>query len=229
MKKLKFLIPLIIAVLVIVVSTDIYFYDDPIYILKPSFKVPKIIVKNDKNRNGIPDSEDIVNAAKQQVKANPKYKSAYYSGGYPPKTEGVCTDLIWRALLSAGYNLKDMMDADIRKHKSDYPRISIPDSNIDFRRVPNQYVFFKKYAQSLTTDVKPRDINNLKQWQAGDIVVLERGEHIAIVSDKRRSDGVPYVIHSPNTSPTEQNRLTIWKRQKRIIGHFRIGKNFYRN
>lgn len=65
--------------------------------------------------------------------------------GYPPANEGVCTDVIWRALQNAGYDLKGMMDRDIREHSGDYPRVKgAPEPNIDLRRVPNQEEFFKK-------------------------------------------------------------------------------------
>ena len=48
-----------------------------------------------------------------EVDRSPVYKSAYYVGGYPPATEGVCTDVVWRAFKEAGYDLKKMIDADI--------------------------------------------------------------------------------------------------------------------
>ena len=34
----------------------------------------------------------------------------------PPDTEGVCTDVIWRAFKNAGYSLKDMVDEDIKNN-----------------------------------------------------------------------------------------------------------------
>ncbi|MDD4170034.1 MAG: DUF1287 domain-containing protein [Desulfotomaculaceae bacterium] len=46
------------------------------------------------------------------------------------------------------------MDRDIREHPGDYPRVKgAPEPNIDFRRVPNQEAFFKKYAERLTTEI----------------------------------------------------------------------------
>jgi len=59
-----------------------------------------------------------------------------------------------------------------------------PDPNIDFRRVPNLVVLFKKKAAVLTTDLEPGNVENLKEWQGGDIVVFAAPhEHIGIVSD----------------------------------------------
>ena len=37
---------------------------------------------------------------------NPKYKSAYYAGGYPDDDYYVCTDLIWYALGKPDMTLK---------------------------------------------------------------------------------------------------------------------------
>ena len=40
--------------------------------------------------------------------------------------------------------------------------------NIDFRRVKNLKIYFEHTAISLTTDV-----NDIEQWQGGDIVVFK--------------------------------------------------------
>ncbi|MCL6449312.1 MAG: DUF1287 domain-containing protein [Armatimonadetes bacterium] len=134
----------------------------------------------------------------------------------------VCTDVIWRALQNAGYDLKAMLDADIKRNVRDYPQVNgRPEPNIDFRRVPNQLVFFKKHARSLTTEIKPKDPENLKQWQGGDIVVFgQPGEHIGIVSDRRRPDGVPLLIHNAGPRAAEEDRLLAWP--SKITGHFRF-------
>ncbi len=192
------------------------------YILKKKvkpLKVKKIVINHDQDRDGILDLDDIVQGARKDAKNKPTYKSAYYRGGYPPKKEGVCTDVIWRAFKNAGYNLKRMMDRDIRKRTKDYPRVNgRPDPNIDFRRVPNQLVFFKKYAKNLTKKLIPNNAKNLIQWQGGDIVSFEG--HIAIISDKRRPDGVPYLIHNEWIHTQELDNFMDWKDY--ITGHFRF-------
>ncbi len=121
-------------------------------------------------------------------KNKPRYHSAYYSGGYPPNYEGDCTDTIWRVFKSAGYNLKEMVDKDIKENTNTYPSINAqPDPNIDFRRVLNLISFFKSYATLLTTEISINDAKNLKEWQGGDIVVFEKPvDHIAIISNIRR-------------------------------------------
>lgn len=181
------------------------------------------VINSEKDKSVIKNREAIVLGARKEAEKKVKYKSEYYVGGYPPDNEGVCTDLVWRAFKNAGYNLKDMVDEDIRNHPGDYKRIEgKPDPNIDFRRVPNLYVYFKKYSQSITTDLKPNDVDNLKEWQPGDILTFDKSEHIAIVSDKRRADGIPYIIHSAPSYAREGDEIMYW--MPKITGHFRFSK-----
>lgn len=194
-----------------------------IYIENPFAKrvtVPEEYSKTDKNSNGVPDPIDIVRAACKEVEQRTNYKSVYYEGGYPPDDEGVCTDVIWRGLLAAGINLKDLMDEDIRQNTELYPRVNgSPEPNIDFRRVPNQQVFFERVTHSLTTELIPGDIENLRQWQSGDIILfLEGQDHVAIVSDKRDKDGTPYIIHNSPPFATEVKLKSI---ETPIAGHYR--------
>lgn len=201
--------PVFILIIIFLVLTSIYLflpYKQLIneYILnffKPKFQVSENFSKVDKNKNGKADVLDIVNGANNEVLNKTKYISNYYSGGYPPENEGVCTDVIWRGFKSANINLKDLIDEDIKNNILLYPRTyGKPDPNIDFRRVPNQDVFFSRYCLSLTTEVKSRNDENLKEWQPGDIIVFTKEyEHVGIVSDKRDKNGIPYVIH--NTKP----------------------------
>jgi len=179
---------------------------------EPRLVVEKVIVNSDKDGDGILDLDDIVEGARKDARAKPIYKDAYYAGGYPPDNEGVCTDVIWRAFKSAGYDLKGMMDLDIEAHPGDYPRVGgMPEPNIDFRRVPNQEAYFKKYANVLPVEIKPWDPENLKQWQGGDIVVYGPPyDHIGIVSNQRRPDGVPLLIHNAGPWTKEDDRLLTW-------------------
>lgn len=192
---------------------------------EPRCVVEKVVVARDQDSDGIYDLDDIVQGARKDLEVRPTYKDAYYAGGYPPNNEGVCTDVVWRALKNAGYDLKTMMDQDIRAHTRDYPRVEgSPEPNIDFRRVPNQEVFFKKYADRLTTEIKPWDTENLKQWQGGDIVVFGPPyDHVGIVSDKRRADGVPFLIHNAGPCTREDEALINWSSPLKY--HFRFPKN----
>ena len=189
-------------------------------IFKPKFQVSENFSKVDNNNNGVADVLDIVNGANKEVLNKTKYISNYFAGGYPPETEGVCTDVIWRGFKEANINLKDLIDEDIKNNTKLYPRVQgKPDPNIDFRRVPNQDVFFSRNCTSLTTVVKARDEENLKQWQPGDIVVFIKGyEHVGIISNKRDKNGIPYVIH--NTKPHATIRKLSWFTAP-IHGHYR--------
>ncbi|QNO14698.1 DUF1287 domain-containing protein [Alkalicella caledoniensis] len=181
--------------------------------------VPESYSQVDANNNGIADPIDIVNAARKEVEQRTTYKSVYYAGGYPPDDEGVCTDVIWRGLLAAGINLKDLMDEDIANNIELYPRTNGKrEPNIDFRRVGNQYVFFERYAETLATEVIPGDIDNLEQWQPGDIVVFEGLKHVAIISDRRAKDGTPYIIHN---SPPYASEVKLKSYNTPIEGHYR--------
>lgn len=194
-----------------------------LHLQNPFYKkvtVPELYTRIDKNQNGIADPLDIVNAARQEVIHCTTYKSNYYQGGYPPASEGVCTDVIWRGLQGIGVQLKEKMDQHIAEHPSLYPRVNgKPDPNIDFRRVPNQAVFFENHLIQLTTELIPRDINNLQEWQPGDIIVyLENFQHVAIISDKRTRDGIPYIIHN---SPPFACEVKLTALQAPISGHYR--------
>lgn len=184
-------------------------------------KVPEEYSKVDNNNNGAPDCLDIITAARKEVTNKTTYKDAYYIGGYPPDKEGVCTDVIWRGLKGIGVDLKSAIDKDIKNNLSAYPRVeNKPDPNIDFRRVKNMDTFLKRNAISVTRELKPFEVENLKQWQPGDIVVIMQPfEHIAIISDKRGKNGVPYVIHNTTPHAVESSSLTYWAPY--IFGHYR--------
>lgn len=190
----------------------------------PSVKIPTIACPSDQDGDGLDDLKDIVAGAKAEVERKPQYRSAYYQKGYPPENEGVCTDVVWRAFRDAGYDLKGLVDQDIRANLNQYPRVGVggkPDPNIDFRRVPNLISFFRRNGQVLTMEIKPGDIENLTLWQPGDIVTYAPPhEHIAVVSDKRRPDGVPYIIHNAGPIPSESDQLESWPSP--MTGHFRF-------
>ncbi|MCF6139214.1 DUF1287 domain-containing protein [Pseudalkalibacillus berkeleyi] len=182
--------------------------------------VPHLYSTVDRNNNGVADPVDVVKAARKEVTQRTTYESNYYAGGYPPDDEGVCTDVVWRGLFGADISLKDLMDEDIAANPELYPRVNgKPDSNIDFRRVPNQNVYFQRFAESLTTELIPGDVENLKEWQPGDIVVFLDGfHHVALISDKRARDGTPYVIHN-NQPFAAEVKLSSFRTP--IAGHYR--------
>ena len=167
----------------------------------------------DKDQDGIDDQTDILQSVKKYLKTNPKYKSKYYETGYPNDEFGVCTDVVAFGLKGAGYDLKELVNEDIKNDRENYSITTI-DKNIDFRRVRNLKVYFKKNTISLTTSLQ--EIDN---WQGGDIVIFKN--HIGIISDKRNKRGVPYVLHNANPYQSSYEE-DILESRKDIVGHYRM-------
>ncbi len=189
-------------------SRKVYYAED--------FGIDSLKSNADFDDDGIDDYTDIMLGARKDAENHPTYKSAYYSGGYPPDNEGVCTDVVWRAFKNAGYNLKDLIDEDIKNNIQAYPRVEgNPDPNIDFRRVPNLISFFTRNAMVLSTD-----LSQIADWQPGDIVTFEKN-HVGIISDKRNKNGVPYLIHNGGQKNREEDILEIYSLYSEISGHFR--------
>lgn len=220
MKIIKRILIILIIIFIIIASIiTVYFifqtnkrtYTDN------DFNIETIISSTDYDNDGIDDYSDILQGAKIEAEKKTKYKSAYYAGGYPPDTEGVCTDMVWRALKNAGYLLKDMVDEDIKNNVDEYPRVNgKPDPNIDFRRVPNLKVYFERNQISLTTD-----LSKIEEWQQGDIVVFG-DSHIGIISDKRNKKGIPYLLHNAGQLLREEDVLEIYNKYNPITGHYRM-------
>lgn len=176
------------------------------------FSIPTYISEIDKDQDGVDDQTDILNNAKNYIATKPKYKSKYYATGYPDDEYGVCTDVVAFSLLNAGYDIKELLNKDVLENQKEY-NISIIDKNIDFRRVNNLLVYLKRNSITLTNDIN--DINN---WQGGDIVVFPY--HIGIVSDKRNKKGLSLVIH--HVSAWQFNYEEDILEKQTIVGHFRI-------
>lgn len=167
----------------------------------------------DKDGDGVDDQTDILRSVRAYLDTKPRYKSQYYATGYPDDEFGVCTDVVAFGLLGAGYDLMALVDEDVRAHREQYA-IEDVDRNIDFRRVENLMIYFKNTAIALTTDIR-----DIEQWQGGDIVIFKN--HIGIVSDKRNSRGIPFVLHNGN--PVQRYyEEDILARRDDLVVHYRI-------
>ncbi len=214
--KLKTIIitVLIISVLgAVILVLDYYNLIPKKYYTADDFRIETVKSSADFNGNGADDYTDILLGARKDAQNHPTYDGAYVDGGYPPDHIGVCADVIWRAFKNAGYSLRDMVDNDIQARREAYPRITKPDTNIDFRRVRNLRIFFEKYAISLTTN-----INDISEWQPGDIVIFDNDKHIGIVSDRRNRDGVTYIIHNGGQPNREEDYLG----KSPVVAHYRF-------
>ena len=214
-KKILIIVTNFLIVLLIVVLYALYRFN---YIphkkyTNEDFNIKTYISKTDKDDDGIDDQTDILNHARNYIKTNPKYKSKYYATGYPNDEYGVCTDVVAFALQGAGYDLMNLVNEHIKSNRNLYD-IDVIDKNIDFRRVQNLKVYLDNSAIVLTND-----INKIKEWQGGDIVVFKN--HIGIVSDKRNKKGIPFIIHHANPYQRYYEE-DILEYRNDIIGHYRI-------
>ena len=214
-KKILIIVTNFLIILIIVVLYALYRFN---YIphkkyTNEDFNIKTYISKTDKDNDGIDDQTDILNNVMDYIKTNPKYKSKYYATGYPNDEYGVCTDVVAFGLKGAGYDLMNLVNEHIKTNRNLYD-IDVIDKNIDFRRVQNLKVYLDNNAISLTND-----INKIKEWQGGDIVVFKN--HIGIVSDKRNKKGIPFIIHHANPYQRYYEE-DILEYRNNIIGHYRI-------
>lgn len=214
-KKILIIVTNFLIVLIIVVLYALYRFN---YIphkkyTNEDFNIKTYISKTDKDNDGIDDQTDILNNVRNYIKTNPKYKSKYYATGYPNDEYGVCTDVVAFGLKGAGYDLMNLVNEHIKTNRNLYD-IDVIDKNIDFRRVQNLKVYLDNNAIALTND-----INKIKEWQGGDIVVFKK--HIGIVSDKRNKKGITFVIHNANPYQSDYEEDILEYRDD-IVGHYRI-------
>ena len=214
-KKILIIVTIFLIVLIIVVLYALYRFN---YIphkkyINEDFNIKTYISKTDKDNDGIDDQTDILNNVRDYIKTNPKYKSKYYATGYPNDEYGVCTDVVAFGLKGAGYDLMNLVNEHIKSNRNLYD-IDVIDKNIDFRRVQNLKVYLDNNAIALTND-----INKIKEWQGGDIVVFKN--HIGIVSDKRNKKGISFIIHHANPYQRYYEE-DILEYRNDIIGHYRM-------
>ena len=206
MKHFKLFIPIILIFIIFILLYKPKTYTDN------DFSIDTYKSKIDMDNDLVDDQTDILNNALFYISKKPKYKSKYYSTGYSNDSYGVCADVVAYALLNSGYDLMELVNSDIKNNKQLY-NIKQIDKKIDFRRVRNLNIYFKKNSINLTLNV-----NKINEWQAGDIVVFKG--HIGIISNKRNKYGIPYVIHHYSRFQTNYEEDILSK--KSIIGHYRM-------
>ena len=171
----------------------------------------------------VPVKIDVVSAARRQIGVTVGYDPAYRKIGYPsgdvPRSSGVCTDVIIRALRDAHkIDLQQFVHEDMKSDFSQYPQmwgLKAPDANIDHRRVPNLQCYFKRKGYALPVS------KNAADYKPGDIVTVMVGgklPHIMIVSDKTSAAGVPLALHNIGSGTQEEDVLFAYP----LTGHYRI-------
>ena len=171
----------------------------------------------------VPVKIDVVSAARRQIGVTVGYDPAYRKIGYPsgdvPRSSGVCTDVIIRALRDAHkIDLQQFVHEDMKSDFSQYPQmwgLKAPDANIDHRRVPNLQCYFKRKGYALPVS------KNASDYKPGDIVTVMVGgklPHIMIVSDRKSAAGVPLALHNIGSGTQEEDVLFAYP----LTGHYRI-------
>lgn len=178
------------------------------------FGITPYVSPVDADGDGVDDQTDILNNVRAYIATKPKYKSKYYSSGYPDDGFGVCTDVVAFGLRDAGYDLMELVNEDILSSPGSYS-VASPDKKIDFRRVRNLRVYFERAAVSLTTD-----LSKIEEWQGGDIVIFK--DHIGVVSDLRNKDGVPFLIHHSSPSQLRYEEDVLPRYEDKLVGHYRM-------
>ncbi len=155
----------------------------------------------DRDGDGIGDQADLLAGAHKVALDNAPYGSPYrqlsYPGGDVPREEGVCTDVVIRALRNAGYDLQQLVHEDILAAPKAYPMVHGANASIDHRRVKTLLPYFERHWQS-----RPNEVRNSKSdWWPGDVVLMDTlpkpgPDHIGIVSDRLGPSGLPLIINS---------------------------------
>jgi uncharacterized protein YijF (DUF1287 family) len=168
-----------------------------------------------------PTTAKILDSAVAQVGVTLTYDAAYSSipfpGGDVPMERGVCTDVVVRAYRGVGIDLQLLINQDMRKAFSVYPRnwgLSKPDPNIDHRRVPNLMTFFSRHGTSLPIT------NNGDDYKPGDIVTWKLPDgrpHIGLVSNKISASRNPMIVHNIGAGAQLEDMLFTFT----VTGHYR--------
>lgn len=172
----------------------------------------------DRDRDGIPDPLDVLMGARKTVLNADAYTEGYVSLPFPagdvPRTMGVCTDVIVRALRNAGLDLQAAVHADIRRAPRAYPMVKgRGNASIDHRRVKTILPWFKRHLDARSAAVD----DAADPLRPGDVVFMDTfpsrpgPDHIGIVSDRRGADGLPLVINNwTNGTVTAEMDLLGW-------------------
>jgi uncharacterized protein YijF (DUF1287 family) len=161
---------------------------------------------HDRDNDGIPDPLDVLIGAKKLVlnadhytPAAEDYISMSYPGGDVPRTIGVCTDVVVRAVRNAGLDLQQALHEDIRRARASYPMVKgSGDPSIDQRRVGTLLPYFKRHWESHS----PRFDDPNDPPRPGDVIFMDTfpdrpgPDHMGIISDRVDDAGLPLVINN---------------------------------
>lgn len=151
----------------------------------------------DRDGDGIVNTLDVLVGAKKLCENRASYVSNYRRLSYPngdvPRTEGVCTDTLIRALRNAGWDLQSGIHEDVLRKPKLYPLERAPDANIDHRRIRMMLPYFRQNFVELKKD---------DPYLPGDLVLFDTfpskagADHAGIVSDKLGPSGQPLIVNN---------------------------------
>ncbi len=173
--------------------------------------------QGDRDDDGLPDPLDVLlGATKTAINADAYtegYVSIKYPGGDVPRTMGVCTDVIVRALRNAGLDIQKALHDDIARAPRSYPMVKGKgDASIDQRRVGTLLPYFKRHLEAHAAALDDAS----DPYRPGDIVFMDTfpsragPDHIGIVSNHVDDQGLPLVINNwtDGTVTAEMDLLT---------------------
>lgn len=160
----------------------------------------------DYDGDGLVNPLDVLLGAKKLCLNKAAYVSNYralrYPGGDVPRTEGVCTDTLVRALRNAGWDLQQAIHEDATKKPQLYPLSGkAPDANIDHRRIRMMLPWFRQNFVQVPEGAP---------YLPGDLVLFDTfpnkagPDHAGIVSDRLGPSGLPLVVNNWTDGYVEQ-------------------------
>jgi uncharacterized protein YijF (DUF1287 family) len=158
----------------------------------------------DRDGDGIVDRLDVLLGAKKLLYNGARYIERYVSIPYPngdvPRSEGVCTDTVIRALRNAGLDLQREVHEDIARAPAAYPMVEKVDASINHRRVRTLVPWFARHWQALPADAA---------YLPGDVVFFDTfpsragPDHIGVVSDTVTKTGYLSVVNNWTDGATD--------------------------
>lgn len=156
------------------------------------------------------DLERIAFHAENQTTYNTVYDGSWvnigYPGGDPGYQQGVCTDVIVRALRCIDIDLQELIHNDLKANREYYNkryRIKAIDNNIDHRRTQNIESYFTRLGAKIDVPNSPQN------YKIGDILFWDLAAgHVGIVAGKlNQADGHSLVVHNIGGGPTYDDYL----------------------
>jgi uncharacterized protein YijF (DUF1287 family) len=162
----------------------------------------------------------LVNPALYTEKAAGGPGLPYPMGDIDPES-AVCTDIVIRALRSAGLDLQALVHEDALLVPGRYKRwIKKPNAHIDHRRVRNLQNYFTYNAEIMPDD---------RSYQPGDVVTMDTGiqngtkfDHIGLIADEKDPQGLPLVINIWTVGFRTRAMDLLGEDYPTVVGHFRL-------